>query len=183
MLAGLLDTARLETGSMTPSMTTVPLANIFSRIQVDFLPVAEHRGLKLTVRPSTWWVSSDAVFLERIVRNLVGNAIAYTASGGVVLGARRRNGRIAIEVWDSGSGITAPIRRKFSRLTFARKTVGVPMPTAWGWTCRLRKIWPLRSTPPLRCTRGWGEGHAFRSYLTRPMMQRRHQSCARQCGP
>ena len=108
MLAGLLDTARLETGSMTPSMTTAPLANIFSRIQVDFLPVAEHRGLKLTVRPSPWWVSSDAVFLERIVRNLVGNAIAYTTSGGVVLGARRRNGRIAIEVWDSGSGITAP---------------------------------------------------------------------------
>ncbi len=105
MLAGLLDTARLETGSMTPQITRVPLASIFSRISVDFLPVAERRGLKLSVRPSAWMVSSDAVFLERIVRNLVGNAIAYTASGGVVLGARRRNGRIAIEVWDSGSGV------------------------------------------------------------------------------
>lgn len=106
MLAGLLDTARLETGSMTPEITAVPLAHIFSRISVDFLPVAERRGLKLRVRPSAWIVSSDPVFLERIVRNLVGNAIAYTASGGVLLGARRRNGRIAIEVWDSGSGVT-----------------------------------------------------------------------------
>ncbi len=107
MLAGLLDTARLETGTMSPTMTAVPLATIFSRISVDFLPVAERRGLKLRVRPSALVARSDAVFLERIVRNLVGNAIAYTTSGGVVLGARRRKGRIAIEVWDSGSGIAA----------------------------------------------------------------------------
>jgi two-component system, sensor histidine kinase len=105
MLAGLLDTARLETGAMTPVITTVPLAPIFARISVDFQPVAERRGLKLVVRSTARAVRSDSVFLERIVRNLVGNAVAYTASGGVLLGVRTRHGRLVIEVWDTGIGV------------------------------------------------------------------------------
>jgi CheY-like chemotaxis protein len=52
-------------------------------------------------------VTSDAALLQRIVGNLLGNAIRYTAQGGVVVGCRRRQGLLHIEVWDSGIGIPA----------------------------------------------------------------------------
>src|SRR5262249_39511708 len=51
------------------------------------------------------WVNSDPVLLERILSNLVSNAIRYTQHGGVVVGARRRENRIALEGGGSGGGI------------------------------------------------------------------------------
>jgi CheY-like chemotaxis protein len=48
---------------------------------------------------------SDPALLFRILSNLVSNAIRYTEQGGVVVGIRRRNGKISVEVWDSGIGI------------------------------------------------------------------------------
>jgi CheY-like chemotaxis protein len=58
------------------------------------------------------WVESDPLLLERILSNLAANAIRYTTRGGGVIGARRRGGRIAIEVWDSGIGIADDERER-----------------------------------------------------------------------
>ena len=60
--------------------------------------------------PTKQVLRSDPALLERIMRNLVANALRYTEHGGVVVGARRRGDRVAIEVWDSGSGIEAAER-------------------------------------------------------------------------
>ena len=49
--------------------------------------------------------SSDPVLLERILRNLVANALRYTARGGVLVAARRRGDQVRIEVRDTGVGI------------------------------------------------------------------------------
>lgn len=49
----------------------------------------------------------DAVQLGRIVGNLISNAVRYAERGGVVVGCRRRGGKIWLEVWDSGVGIPA----------------------------------------------------------------------------
>jgi two-component system, sensor histidine kinase len=50
-------------------------------------------------------VRSDAILLERILLNLVSNAVRYTAHGGVLVGCRRRGGMLRVEVWDTGPGI------------------------------------------------------------------------------
>jgi CheY-like chemotaxis protein len=50
-------------------------------------------------------VRSDPILLERILLNLVSNAVRYTTRGGVVVGCRRHGGLLRIEVWDSGAGI------------------------------------------------------------------------------
>jgi CheY-like chemotaxis protein len=60
---------------------------------------------------SSAWVRSDPILLERIVINLVSNAVRYTASGSVVVGCRRRGDTVRIEVWDSGRGIPEDQRR------------------------------------------------------------------------
>jgi signal transduction histidine kinase len=57
------------------------------------------------IRPYAAWVRSDPILLERIVGNLVGNALRYTREGGVLLGCRREGERLRIEVWDTGIGI------------------------------------------------------------------------------
>jgi CheY-like chemotaxis protein len=61
--------------------------------------------VRLKLRGSTAWVESDPVLLERILGNLVGNALRYTRHGGVLIGCRRRNGRLRLEIWDTGIGI------------------------------------------------------------------------------
>ena len=62
------------------------------------------RQLRLAIVPTRLVVHSDPALLERILRNLVANALRYTERGGVVVGARRRGDRVAIEVRDSGIG-------------------------------------------------------------------------------
>ena len=52
------------------------------------------------------------MLFERIVRNLVANAVTYTTSGGVLIGARRRGDMLRVEVWDTGWGIAASDREQ-----------------------------------------------------------------------
>src|SRR5208337_2601753 len=48
---------------------------------------------------------SDRRLLEQMIRNLISNALKYTQSGRVLVGCRRRQGKLRIEIWDTGIGI------------------------------------------------------------------------------
>jgi CheY-like chemotaxis protein/anti-sigma regulatory factor (Ser/Thr protein kinase) len=54
---------------------------------------------------SNAWIRSDFILLERVIFNLVSNALRYTDRGGLVVGCRKRNDNLCIEVWDTGIGI------------------------------------------------------------------------------
>jgi signal transduction histidine kinase/CheY-like chemotaxis protein len=101
----LLDMSRLDAGLVRTHAEHFPLGALLDRIREEYAPVAHARGLRLTVVPSSAVVVSDLECLERILRNLVENALRYTPSGGVVVGCRRRSGRLVMQVWDSGPGI------------------------------------------------------------------------------
>lgn len=101
----LIDLSRLDAGALAPERGPVALATIFQRIASEFSPQAASRHLVLRVKPTPLVVESDAGLLERIVGNLVSNAIRYTHHGGVLIGARRFGARIAIDVIDTGVGI------------------------------------------------------------------------------
>jgi signal transduction histidine kinase/ActR/RegA family two-component response regulator len=107
----LLDISRLDAGAVEPHLEHLPLAPMLDRIRLDFDGAAGEKGLRLSVRNSSLWVYSDATLLERIVRNLVANAVRYTAEGGILLVCRRRGDAVQVEVWDSGIGI-APDQRE-----------------------------------------------------------------------
>jgi CheY-like chemotaxis protein len=81
------------------------------RIEHTFAEAARNKGLSFQMVSSSAWVRSDPILLERIVLNLVSNAVRYTTSGGVVVGCRRRGDTVHIEVWDSGPGIPEDQRR------------------------------------------------------------------------
>lgn len=106
LFSELLDLSRLETGAVQVEISEFPLDQVFAEIGRNFDMVAEQRGLKLAIHATRLWVRSDRIMLTRMLNNLVSNALRFTRHGGALVGARRDgDGRVRIEVWDTGSGI------------------------------------------------------------------------------
>lgn len=105
MFNALLDVSRLDAGVLVAEPKNFALEPLFAQIESEFGPIARDKGLQLRVRHPVFWVYSDPMLLDRILRNLVSNAIRYTARGGVMLAARPRGDRAEIQVWDTGLGI------------------------------------------------------------------------------
>ena len=108
---GLLDISKLDAGAMKPSISDFPIASILKHMVSTFAATAREKGLNLRVVPSGAWVRSDVILLERILLNLVSNAVRYTETGGVVVGCRRKGDKLRIDVCDTGSGIAADQQR------------------------------------------------------------------------
>ncbi|MBL9061359.1 PAS-domain containing protein [Tabrizicola sp.] len=105
ILDALLDISKLESGKAAVSVGAVNLDRLLRTLAEEFAPMAAAKGLALKVVPCGVVVESDPAYLRRILQNLIGNAIRYTASGRVLVGARRRGGLVRLEVWDTGPGI------------------------------------------------------------------------------
>jgi signal transduction histidine kinase len=108
----LLDVSKLDAGVVAPSLSEFPISHLLQRLETTFTGAAHEQGLRLRVVSSGAWVRSDMILLERILLNVVSNAVRYTSHGGVVVGCRQRGGRLRIEVWDSGPGIPEDQRQK-----------------------------------------------------------------------
>lgn len=104
----------------TPQPSAVRLSDLFERLEAIYRPTADHSGLTLRFRHGNRVVFSDPALLERLLGNLIHNALHYTVRGGVCVVARAGThrdpdgspadapGNIRIEVWDTGMGIAAP---------------------------------------------------------------------------
>jgi signal transduction histidine kinase len=101
----LLDVSRLDSGAVVPHPRAMPLAPLFDRLAPEFAVLADARGLQWRLQPTALWVHSDEQQLERMLRNLLSNALNHTQHGGVLLAARHRAGQVRICVWDTGPGI------------------------------------------------------------------------------
>jgi CheY-like chemotaxis protein len=107
LLDGLLDLSRLDSGNIQVRISSVDLNELLSSVRGSLSSMAEAKGLRLRVRPTRLWAFSDAALLQRMLVNLVINAIRYTEQGTVLVACRpdaQGNG-VRIEVWDSGIGI------------------------------------------------------------------------------
>lgn len=105
LLSSLLDISKLEAGMVLPAIETVSIDRILTRMRDEFTPLAHQAGLALRVVPCGATLRTDGGLLERILRNLLANAVRYTEQGGILLGCRRRGDILRIEVWDTGPGI------------------------------------------------------------------------------
>lgn len=110
MFDALLDISRLEAGVIAKDVHDFPARALLYRIETIYTPVAVNAGLRFSVVPSSAWLRSDPALLDRVLQNLVSNAIKYTRRGGVLVGCRRRGAHVALQVWDTGPGI-APEHR------------------------------------------------------------------------
>ncbi len=112
LIRAVLDLSKLEAGVVTPKSETVAIGPLLESLGREFQASAGAKGLELRVAPTSLTVESDRHLLERILRNLLSNALRYTQEGGVILGARRHSNGLMIQVWDSGVGIAEADRNR-----------------------------------------------------------------------
>lgn len=110
MLESLLDFSRIDSGQLTPAPRVFALQRLFKQLANMHEAVARQKQLQLRVRPTGAWVRTDPVLLERILSNLLANALRYTPRGGVLLAARRRGDTLRVCVVDTGVGIPEEAR-------------------------------------------------------------------------
>jgi signal transduction histidine kinase len=105
MLNALLDISKLDAGVVKPAVEPLALAGLFARLQTEFQTIAWENRNDLHFRPAGALVETDPAMLERMLRNLIGNALRYTENGRILVGSRRRGDRVEIQVIDNGPGI------------------------------------------------------------------------------
>jgi signal transduction histidine kinase len=106
LLNALLDLSKLDAGAVKAHPGPVAVADLFQRLSSDYAGQAAAKGLDLRIVPSCRTLWTDHILLERILRNLIENALRYTPRGRVIVGGRRRGATLRIDVLDTGSGIS-----------------------------------------------------------------------------
>ncbi|MEQ1803746.1 MAG: ATP-binding protein [Burkholderiaceae bacterium] len=101
----LLDITRIDSGAIEVNPRDFRMADMLHRLRLHFEAGAFEKGLALRLRGAARIVHADPLLVERIVRNLLANAIRYTEDGTVLVGCRRRGDKVQLQVWDTGCGI------------------------------------------------------------------------------
>jgi Na+/proline symporter/signal transduction histidine kinase/ActR/RegA family two-component response regulator len=105
ILGSVLAISRLDSGALNPNVSVFDTAKLLQKLQVEFQPIAENKGLNFRVDTNQFQIRSDFSLLRRLLQNLVSNAIKYTERGSVVLDSRVVRNQLVFEVRDTGSGI------------------------------------------------------------------------------
>ena len=112
MFNSLLDVSKLDAGMVQPELCVFPVKPMLERICTDEGALAHVKGLTLQANVQALSALTDPTLLERIIRNLIANAVNYTDKGGVLVTVRPRGQQLAIRVIDSGVGIPAERREE-----------------------------------------------------------------------
>jgi len=105
LFSGILDISRLDASVVKFNKVSFSIEKIISRIYRDHRVEATLHGLEFRTVKCSKRVESDPIIVERILRNLVSNALRYTQAGRVLVGCRRCGNNLRLEVWDTGCGI------------------------------------------------------------------------------
>jgi signal transduction histidine kinase len=125
MLRRLLDLSRLQSDGLRVRFTAVRLSELFRHLNERYAESAHRKGLRLRLRDTPAVVRADPELLDQILHNLLGNAVQYTSTGGVLVAARpTARGHWRIEVRDSGPGIAAAQQQRIFE-EFVRLEAGV----------------------------------------------------------
>ncbi|MDB5912957.1 MAG: putative histidine kinase, classic [Ramlibacter sp.] len=111
----LFDLARLDSGKIRLNIEPVHLAKLLHDLELQYRPLCEAKGLqfRVHVRPGT--AVSDPILLQRVVGNLISNAVKYTQQGGILVASRATRQGLRIEIWDTGRGIAPGHQREIFR--------------------------------------------------------------------
>jgi signal transduction histidine kinase len=105
LFSELLDITRIDSGGVEVNPQPFEVGDILRKLRLHFEPSAFEKGLALRLRGGRRVVFADPLLVERILRNLVSNAIRYTNDGSVLVSCRPRSERLLLQVWDTGVGI------------------------------------------------------------------------------
>lgn len=107
LLESILDISKLEAGAINIHIQKFEIQALFNTLDDEFKGDAQEKGLSIRFMPTNLWANTDRSAVERILRNLISNAIRYTDSGRILVGCRRRPDSVIVGVYDTGIGIDA----------------------------------------------------------------------------
>jgi len=105
LLDSILSLSKLEAGVIEPAPTTFALQPLLNQLTQEYRVSAQQKGLAFMMVPCSLEVTTDRLLLERILRNILSNAVRYTKEGRILLGCRRKGDQVSIDVLDTGLGI------------------------------------------------------------------------------
>jgi len=104
----LLDLAKAEAGRMQPTFADVDLRAVFGQLRGTLRPLATRPEVDFVVEePSVRRLRTDGVLLAQVLRNLLTNALKFTAQGSVRLSVMAVDSNVEFTVADTGTGIPA----------------------------------------------------------------------------
>lgn len=101
----LLDLSKFDVGAVQAEIAPFRLDRLIDRIVDEWEPEARTKQLRLTASTKEVLANSDAILIARVIRNLVSNAVKYTALGSIVVSAEVMDTDVVIDVIDTGPGI------------------------------------------------------------------------------
>jgi PAS domain S-box-containing protein len=110
LLKALLEVSELEAELGQPIASVFPVRELFFQLASEFAESAAEKRLRLRMVAPSLYLRTDRGYLERLLRNLLTNALSCTSEGKVLLGARRSGKSLRIEIWDTGESAPAPER-------------------------------------------------------------------------
>ncbi|MBD1556258.1 response regulator [Vibrio sp. S9_S30] len=123
LFTDILDFSRLEAGAITPRLEHFALDCMLTRLAQEYRHSLDKPESALRYVPTSALVFADLAMVERIVRNLLSNAVRYSDHGKILLGVRNRKEQICIQVWDNGPGIPLHEQQKiFKEFYQGKKT-------------------------------------------------------------
>ena len=109
----LLDLAKAEAGRIEPNITEVDLRAVFGQLRGTLRPLATRSEVDFVVdEPRVPTLATDEVLLAQVLRNLLTNALKFTAEGSVRLTVERVDGDVEFTVADTGSGIPPELHER-----------------------------------------------------------------------
>lgn len=161
------DISKFEAGVVTPRLGHFPLERSFAAVRAHYAEIAKARSLQFDVPVASHVVTTDPVLLERILGNLVSNALRYTNSGRVHIEEVVRENSVVVSVCDTGIGIPrdklTDIFLEFVQLQDARRASSQGLGLGLNIVQRLAKL----LDHPLDVTSEVGVGSRFS--LTLPL--------------
>jgi PAS domain-containing protein len=136
LLDGLLDVSRLDAGGMHADVREFDVSEVLQELAAQYAPVAAGRNLKLHVHAPHLWVRSDRRLLRRVLQNFMANALRYTRSGRIVLGARLRGQQVELQVFDTGPASPSTTCGRSSTSSTATSSLSTGASAASAWACR-----------------------------------------------
>lgn len=129
LLTALKEASAISNENQALQVRAVALGDVFDSLQRQLAPQAREQGIDYRVMACGVLVHTDPFQLQRILRNLVSNAIQCTRDGCVMVRAKVRASRAIVQVWDSGPGIPRQHRDiifdEFYQMPQARRTSGL----------------------------------------------------------
>jgi signal transduction histidine kinase len=171
-LDGLLELSRAADGQHEPKLVRLRVNDVLAPLVAEYRRLAAAVGLELRYVPCAGWIESDPRLLERILRNILANAVRYTQRGRILVGCRRCGDRLAIEVCDTGPGIAERDQERMFD-TFFQGAEAQNSRAGFGLGLAIVKQLALRMGHEICLRSVEGRGSCFRVLVPRPSLKER----------